>query len=96
MKRSGLLLPTLGSVVLTGLVLYAAGWFSRPAAADAASATCCRFTRDHRDRAATLRPGQAVRVRGVCRGMNLPGVRLGECEFMNSPTNPLPSGGSAR
>jgi hypothetical protein len=32
MKCSGLLLTALGFVVLTGLVLYAAGWFSRPAA----------------------------------------------------------------
>jgi hypothetical protein len=60
MKRSGLLLTALGSVVLTGLVLYAAGWFSRPAADATASAKARRQALD----AAALRYRQYQPRRG--------------------------------
>jgi hypothetical protein len=49
MKRYGLLLTTLGSVVVTGLALYAAGWFS---GGDAANTTAARARRQALDAAA--------------------------------------------
>src|SRR5262249_22178107 len=44
--------------------------------------TCCHFTDEHRLQVAALRPGDTVRIRGVCTGKTLGSIHFHECEFV--------------